>query len=177
MSLSRRRKKELKRLKGHAEELWQEQTQVLERANTVLREAKLQAGHLTNEEVVPRVKDAYESHLKDRVDTSVRVGKAVAGTAKDKLVDEVLPSVAAVIGSALSVANIANDSRIKDALGKVSKKVPVVPQKKGIGAGGVVLIILGIVAVAGVAYAAWQTFRADDDLWVADDEPETPPSA
>ncbi len=34
------------------------------------------------------------------------------------------------------------------------------------------LIVLGVLTLAGVAYAAWQTFRADDDLWVADDEPE-----
>ena len=27
----------------------------------------------------------------------------------------------------------------------------------------------GVVAVAGVAYAAWQTLRADDELWVSDE--------
>ena len=31
-------------------------------------------------------------------------------------------------------------------------------------------------AAAGVAYAVWQTFRADDELWVADDEPGGPAS-
>ena len=34
----------------------------------------------------------------------------------------------------------------------------------------------GIIAAAGVAYAVWQTFRADDELWVADDEPTPSPS-
>ena len=45
--------------------------------------------------------------------------------------------------------------------------------KGGIGAGGVVGIVLGAVVVGGIAYAVWQTLRADDDLWVADEDPET----
>ena len=30
------------------------------------------------------------------------------------------------------------------------------------------------VAAAGLLYAVWQTFRADDELWVADEEPTAP---
>ena len=30
------------------------------------------------------------------------------------------------------------------------------------------------IAAAGVAYAAWQTLRADDELWVADDPLRAP---
>ena len=33
---------------------------------------------------------------------------------------------------------------------------------------------VGVVAAAGVAYAAWQTLRADDELWVADDPLRAP---
>jgi hypothetical protein len=38
-----------------------------------------------------------------------------------------------------------------------------------------------VVALAGVAYAAWQTLRSDDDLWVGDeadgfDEPRPAPA-
>jgi hypothetical protein len=34
---------------------------------------------------------------------------------------------------------------------------------------------VGVVAAAGLAYAAWQTLRADDELWVSDeaDDDET----
>lgn len=43
----------------------------------------------------------------------------------------------------------------------------------GLGVGGTIGILLGLTALAGIAYAIWQTLRADDDLWVADDEPDT----
>lgn len=46
-------------------------------------------------------------------------------------------------------------------------------QKSGIGAGGVFLIILGVVALGGIVFAAVQTLRADDELWVADDDDKT----
>ena len=39
---------------------------------------------------------------------------------------------------------------------------------KSAGPGRYILIGLGVVAVAGIAYAAWQTLRADDDLWIED---------
>ena len=39
------------------------------------------------------------------------------------------------------------------------------------GPGRYILIGIGLVAVAGLAYAAWQTLRADAELWVSD-EPE-----
>ena len=55
-----------------------------------------------------------------------------------------------------------------------SKLVILEPPKRGIGAGGVVAIILGVAAAAGVLYAAWQTLRADDELWVADDPLRAP---
>ena len=48
------------------------------------------------------------------------------------------------------------------------------PQKKSMGAGGVIAIILGAAAAIGVLYAAWQTLRADDELWVADDPLRAP---
>ena len=42
------------------------------------------------------------------------------------------------------------------------------PPKKSAGPGRYILIGLGVVATLGVAYAAWQTLRADDDLWIED---------
>jgi len=175
MKLSRKRTKELRKLKSNAEELWQQQQDVLDHASTVLRQASHQATLLTNEHVVPRVKTTYESHVRPTVDKSVLVSKAVASTAKKKVLGDVFPAVAGVAGSALGVLEVTKDFRDKlDELSRNAKKsVAAVPAKKsGLGVGTIVLIVLGIVALAGVAYAAWQTFRADDDLWIADDEPE-----
>ena len=42
------------------------------------------------------------------------------------------------------------------------------PPKKG--AGAYLLMVVGAVALAGVAYAVWQTLRADEDLWVEEDD-------
>lgn len=173
MHLSRKRTKQLKRLRGHAEELWHEQQQVLERASEVAREASKQVGLLTREEVVPKVRDAYETRLRPGVDRGFEVSRAVAASTKEKLVDGVLPAVAGVIGSALSVLDVAKDHRVRQAIDRISSGKSVVPPKKsGPGVGGFVLIGIGVLAVAGAAYAAWQTFRADDELWIADDEPE-----
>jgi hypothetical protein len=33
-----------------------------------------------------------------------------------------------------------------------------------------VLMAIGAIAIAAISYAAWQTLRADDDLWVEEDD-------
>ena len=47
------------------------------------------------------------------------------------------------------------------------------PEEEGPGVGGVLLIGLGVVALGGLVFAAVQTLRADDELWVADDDADT----
>ena len=72
----------------------------------------------------------------------------------------------------LAIGDIANDARVRRAVERVSPRAAaVVKQKQGAGIGTYLAIGAGIIAAAGVAYAVWQTFRADDELWVADDEP------
>ncbi|MET0589934.1 MAG: hypothetical protein ABWZ77_02055 [Naasia sp.] len=186
MGISRKRKRELRKLKGKAEQLWHEQQEVLDRAGSVAREASRQAGLYTREQVGPKVAATYDERLRPGVDQSVKVTKAVASTARDKVVDDIFPALAGVGASAVSVLDMANDVRHKlgkDAgkkIDKAGKKINKATKnfghkKSGPGAGTYVLIAVGIVALAGVAYAAWQTFRADDDLWIADDEPEAAP--
>lgn len=167
MSLSRKRRKELKRLRSSAEELWGNQQHVIDHANAVAREASRQLGHLTREEVVPRVRTGYESYVRPGVDQARTIARG-AGDSLERTLGNAL-------GSVLSIGDIANDARVRRALERVSPRAAtVVAQKKGPGVGTYLAIGAGVIAAAGVAYAVWQTFRADDELWVADEEPESP---
>ena len=170
MSLSRKRRKELKRLRSSAEELWGVQQDVLERANDVAQEAKRQLGHLTREEFVPRVRTGYESYVRPGVEQAKGYVR-VAGSSAERTLGNAL-------GSVLSIGDIANDARVRRAVARISPRAAaVVQEKKGAGVGTYLAIGAGIIAAAGVAYAVWQTFRADDELWVADDEPTPSTSA
>ena len=169
MSLSRKRRKELKRLRSSASELWGNQQDLLEHANAVAREASRQLGHITREEVVPRVRTSYESYVRPGVEQAGRFARSAG--------DSVERTVGNALGSVLSIGDIANDAHVRRAVERISPKAAaVVAQKKGPGVGTYLAIGAGIIAAAGVAYAVWQTFRADDELWVADDEPSSPSS-
>jgi hypothetical protein len=47
-----------------------------------------------------------------------------------------------------------------------------VPPKSTPGPGRYIVLGVGVVALAGIAYAVWQTLRADDDLWITDETPD-----
>jgi hypothetical protein len=167
MSLSRKRRKELTRLRKSADELWNYQQEVLERANVIAREASRQAAVLTREEVVPRVRDSYEQLVRP----GVQATQELADSVRHQVVDRVLPGIGTAIGTVMSVGDVARDARVRAALNRVRFQKPVVVEKQGLGAGTYIAIGIGIAAAVGVAYAVWQTFRADDELWVAEDEP------
>ena len=191
MSLSRKRKKELRKLQDQANKLWESQQVLVGEAGAVAREAGRQLGNYNREHIMPTVQAKYDRYAAPSVDTGVKVGKQV-------LTDRFIPATGAVVGSALSVWDAANDTRQRltagrelnldlEALAKradkrgkgISKRLAAqlaaaAPEKKGIGAGGVIAIILGVAAAVGVLYAAWQTLRADDELWVADDPLRAP---
>src|SRR3712207_327254 len=191
MGLSRKNKRELKKLRAHATDVWQEQREVLERANALLLEATNEAKKLTNEHVTPRVRDAVDVHVRPSYDKGLLAARAVSAAAKGKLVADILPVASTAVGSAVAAMDMLKDPRVQDTLARAKKasaaatvagrklaekyvpalepKPAPVPVKSGIGAGGVVAISAGVVIAAGVGYAFWQTFRADDDLWIADD--------
>jgi hypothetical protein len=176
MALTRKREKELKRLREAAFELWDDQKDVLEHAQHVVREASRQAAQLSREEVAPRVREAIDHNVRPAVATGIAVGRSAADSARDKIQRDVLPAVSSALASALAVLEVSKDPRVRDALsrvrevsGRLSPKVEVAPPK-GAGPGRYILVGVALVAAAGVAYAAWQTLRADDELWVSDDE-------
>ncbi|MGM1018890.1 MAG: DNA helicase [Actinomycetota bacterium] len=156
MSLSRKRKKELRRLQNDATKLWESQQVIVGNAADVAREASRQLGQLGREQVVPVVNDTYNRRVAPVVDRGVKLGKHVVD-------DKVVPIVGGVVGTALTAWDVANTKRHKF----LSSHVP--PKKKGPGIGSVVAIVLGAAAAVGVLYVAWQALRADDELWVADD--------
>lgn len=72
-------------------------------------------------------------------------------------------------------AAIAKAAKGVAAVKVAQKALPSKSKRGGPGVGSLVGITLGVLVLAGIAYAVWQTLRADDDLWVADDEPEIAP--
>lgn len=164
MNLSRKRKKELRKLQDDAGQLWEAQQVLVGHAADIAREAGRQLGNFNREQVVPVVQDAYAKRVAPTVDRGVKIGKHVVD-------DKVVPIVGGVVGTALSAWDVANSKR----QGLMHKAAPA-PKKQGMGLGAVVAIVLGAAAAIGVVVAAWQALRADDELWVADD-PLSPPNA
>ncbi|MCS5735361.1 MAG: hypothetical protein ABWX59_06940 [Microbacteriaceae bacterium] len=176
MSLSRKRQKALKRLKGTAEDLWVDQQAVLDRANEILREAGKQASYLADEEVKPRVKSAVDSGAV-AVSRKAAEVKLAGETVKNRFTTDVLPALAGTLGSAAAVLQSSKSPEfLKEAgkkAGKAAKSLEKsAPKSGGSKAGLVVVVTLGVVTAVGLGYALWQTFRADDELWIADEDPE-----
>ncbi len=95
MSLSRKRKKELRRLQNDANQLWENQ-----RCSSVTPpmspdEAGRQLGNINREQVVPVIQDTYNRRVAPVVDRGVKLGKHVVD-------DKFVPIVGGVVGSALT---------------------------------------------------------------------------
>jgi hypothetical protein len=123
-------------------------------------------------------KDKIEHDVLPAFASAIASALAVLDAAKSPQVRDAIRRVSA--GSEEATKQIAKSaeklSKKAELLGKnVSKNATVIGRKVGVveqpksGPGKYILIGLGVVAVAGVAYAVWQTLRADDDLWIDDD--------
>lgn len=205
MELTRKRKRELKKLQNRAQEVWTEQKAILDRARELARDAKVSANDYARNEGLVAAKGAYDTRVRPAVESS----RAAVGGAREKVVTDIAPAVSAAIATALSSISTVREGGEKGvdtAVKTVTKKADVAPQaakvakaagkkevakaatkaagkvakskKAGASSTGPGKFILGsflLVAVAGVAYAVWQTLRADDELWIADEELETSP--
>ena len=175
MALSRKRRKELHRLRGSAEALWEDQKDLLDHASKVVRDASRQAANYAREEVSPRVRDTYEDRLKPAIGAGVAGARNAATGTRDKFVGEILPAVSSAIGTAIAAIEVAKNQQVRDAFARASKFGTDLGMRAGIvqpkpaGPARYILIGIGVVAFAAVAYAAWQTLRADDDLWIEDE--------
>ena len=111
MSLSRKRKKELRKLQSQATNLWEAQQVLVGEAASVARAASKQLGALGREQVKPQVQASYERFAAPYVDKGVKVSRNV-------LEKSVVPAAGAVVGSAMSVWDAANDTRSRLAAGQ-----------------------------------------------------------
>jgi TPP-dependent pyruvate/acetoin dehydrogenase alpha subunit len=177
VALSRKRRKELKRLKGQAEGLWSDQRELLEHASAVVREASHQAANYAREEVSPKIHNTIDSRVRPVVSSSIANARSAAENTKSKLKSDVMPAVTSALGAALAAIEVAKNQHVREAFSRVSDLATSAAQKAGIietkpkhaGFGRYLLIGTAVVVAAGVAYAAWQTLRADDDLWIDDE--------
>ncbi|MGF3056566.1 DNA helicase [Microbacterium sp. YY-01] len=164
MGLSRKRKKELRRLQNDANRLWESQQVLVNDAANVARAASRQLGNFGREQVVPAVQDVYDHRVAPVVERSRKVTRNVVD-------NRVVPAVGTLMGTAMSAWDVANQKR--RAMAQGSRFVPArfvpEPEPKKRGLGSVIAIVLGVAAGVGVLYAAWQALRTDDELWVADD--------
>jgi len=182
MALSRKRRKELHRLRSNAESLWEDQKELLDHASKVVRDASRQAANYAREEVSPRVRDTYEDRLKPAIGAGVAGARNAATGTRDKVIGEILPAVSSAIATALAAIEVAKNQQVRDAVARASKFGTDLGTRAGIiqpkpaGPGRYILIGIGVVALAAVAYAAWQTLRADDDLWIEDEADGTEPA-
>jgi hypothetical protein len=158
-------------LKQQAEDLWDQQQAVLAHARVLARAAGRQASEYTRE-VAPRVREV--------VSTGTGTVRTLAGSARDRIVHDVIPTVTGAAGTALATIDAFRDREVRSALSGLSRatravKLPVVvapaPKPK---VAPWVLLGLGVVAAGAVAYVVWQTLRADDELWIEDELPEAP---
>jgi len=160
VSLSRKQKKELRRLQSDAQKLWESQQVLVGDAAALARSAGQRLGDYGRTEVLPAVQAKYRRHVAPVVDRGVQISKDVVDR-------RVVPVVGGAIGSALAAWDVANDKR--RTIRWMPDYTPPAPARRGASVGSVIAVILGAAAAVGVVWAAWQALRADDELWVADD--------
>lgn len=162
MKLSRKRRRELRRLKGTAQELLDQQRVVLGHAGLVLQEAGNQARQLSDEHLAPRIDETLEA-----VRPTVDRGVASARRAADNVRRVTAPFVASALARTIrTLDELDNPQAAKQVRGFGERSGYLKAEKKN-RAGGVIALGLGIAAAAGVGYALWQAFRTDDELWIA----------
>ncbi|MCW2289351.1 DNA/RNA helicase [Leucobacter luti] len=164
MNLSRKRRRELRSLRGDAQDLLDQQRIVLSQAGDVLGQAGRQAKYLSDEHIAPRV-----DHTIEAVRPTVDRGVATARRAADNVRRVTTPIVASALARTIrALDEIDNGEAAAQVRGFGERAGYLSPAKKKKGrVGGFIALGLGAAAAVGVGYALWQAFRTDDELWVA----------
>lgn len=192
MALSRKNKRKLERLRRDADRLWSEQQTVLAKARELGGRGVESARDYADAEVLPAIRKNVES-VRPAFDRGVQSGRSALNKAEATLQHNVLPAIASASGNVAGAVREFVDSnktvqqmqsrgegiakeavkRVEELQKQISKEQKK-QKKSGMGVGGWFAIGAGVAALAAVGYALWQTFRADDDLWIADEELDAP---
>ena len=153
--MGRKKLTEAERLRAEADRLLHAQREVLQHAGSVVRDASRELGRFAHDEAYPKVAAG---------------ARHAAASTRHKIIDEVLPGVASVIGSTLAAVDNARGTGARKGSAAATAAVAALSKapKKG-SAGKVIGLGLVFAAALGVGYVLWQTFRADDELWVEED--------
>lgn len=166
MQLSRKRRRELKKLRKEAEQLLDQQRVVLGHAGEVIGKASHQARKLGDEVVMPRVDEAV-SRVRPTVERNLRSARR----AVDRVKVATVPIVAAALASTIKSLDRIDQRQAADQVRHFGEGIGVLEKPKRRTAGGIIAIGLGVAAAAAVGYALWQAFRTDDDdMWMSADD-------
>lgn len=165
MQLSRKRRRELKKLRNQAEVLLDHQREVLGHAGHVLGEASRQAKELGNEHVMPRVESAV-----DQARPFVQKNVACARRAADRVRIAAAPVVAAALAGTVRSLERMEQTEASRQLRDFGEQRGLIEPVKKKRKGGLIALGVGIAAASAVGYALWQAFREDDDMWVSADD-------
>lgn len=192
MGLSRKNKRKLERLRRDADRLWAEQQVVFAKARQLSGRGLESARDYADAEVMPTILKNVDT-IRPAFERGVESGRSVLHKAEHALQQNVLPAIAQAGGNVTGAVREFVDSnktvqqvqsrgesfakeaaKRVDELQKQISKEQKKQKKSGVGVGGWFAIGAGVAAVVAVGYALWQTFRADDDLWIADEELDAP---
>lgn len=162
LSPSKKQKKELRKLQKSAAELWERQQVVAGEAADIARAAGHQAKRFGREKVLPAAREKYSEYVEPYVERARPYAERGYGSSKRLVDNRVVPAIGSLVGRAAGAWDAA-----REAAGYPAVVEP--PAKKKRKTGPVIAAILGISAAVGIVFVAWQTLRADDELWVADD--------
>ena len=165
MALSRKHRREQRRLRKNAQELLDEQRVVLSRAGEVLGEARKHAKSLSNTYVSPRVDEAT-AQVRPYVDSGMQKARRAADSVRMATGPLVASALAGTVRALDRLENGAEASKQLRSFGEQRGLIKPVKKKR---TGSFIAIGLGVAAAATVGYALWQAFRTDDELWVAPD--------
>jgi len=166
MSLSRKRKRELKKLRAQAEVLLGEQRDILGHAGLLAQEAGRQAKHLGSEVVAPRIGEALQG-ARPVVDRGVRIARGFGHNAR-LLAAPILAN--ALASTVRGLERIENEDAARQLRAFGVQRGLLEPPKKKRRVGRVLAIGAGIAAAGAIGYTLWQAFRSDDELWVAPED-------